>query len=105
MKKFIFLSILACIFCFSIGNISKGEIPVKDYMSYEFLDTQGYSDDMLLLVEINKAKTFGEELPEQWPTNPIKRAYKKIMSYLDPATDYGDFGRHEIKMESTWRDY
>ena len=104
MRKYLLLFCAFLLFGFTT-NAANAEITVKDYMSYEFLDTQGYSDDMLLLVEINKAKTFGEELPQQWPSNPLARWYKKFMAYLDPLADYGDFGRHEIRMESTWRDY
>ena len=79
----------------------------KDFvcMIYEFLSTQGYSPEMLRLVEVNKAKTFGEELPSSWPRNPILRGYKKFMAYIDPAADYGDFGSHQIYMESTIWDY
>ena len=105
MKRFLIICgiLLASnlIFC----NFSKAEITVKDYMSYEFLTTQGYSDDMLRLVEINKAKTFGEEIPSQWPTNIVKRAYRKFMAYIDPADDYGDFGMHQIRVRSTLWDY
>ncbi len=105
MKKSLFIC-CAILAVFTLCcDFTKAEITVKDYMSYEFLDTQGYSPDMLRLVEINKAKTFGEELPSHWPTNPIARAYKKFMAYLDPAEDYGDFGMHDIYMQSTPWDY
>lgn len=104
MRRYLF------IFCamFIVGlsaQEANAEIRVKDYMSYEFMDTQGYSGEMLRLVEVNKAKTFGEELPSHWPSNPIARGYRKVMAYLDPADDYGDFGTHEIHVRSTLWDY
>ena len=104
MKKILFLFIML-VFCTSFGNTAKAEISVTDYMSYEFLDTQGYSGDMLRLVEINKAKTFGETIPSIWPTNKVARAWRKFWAYMDPAEDYGDFGEHEIKVRSTFWDY
>ncbi len=103
-KKLIICCFVLALFI-GLADLAKAEIKVRDYMSYEFLDTQGYSADMLRLVEVNKAKTFGEELPSPWPTNPIARAYKKFWAYLDPATDYGDFGTHEIYSHSTPWDY
>ena len=78
---------------------------VKDYMSYEWMRTQGYSTDMLKLVEINKAKTFGEKIPQHWSQNKFRRGWQKFWAYIDPATDYGDFGEHDIKMQSTIWDY
>ena len=100
---FILLGIFfALIFC---TNFASAEITVKDYMSYEFLDTQGYSGAMLHLVEVNKAKTFGEELPSPWPSNPIARFYRKFTTYYDPAEDYGDFGVHEIYIRPSVWDY
>ncbi len=84
---------------------ANAEISVKEYMSYEFLDTQGYSGDMLKLVEINKAKTFGEKMPSHWSSNKIQRGWQKFWAYIDPAEDYGDFGSHDIKMKNTVWDY
>ena len=105
MKRFL----IACGLIFLSGlmfcDCSKAEITVRDYMSYEFLDTQGYSKDMLRLVEINKAKTFGEELPSQLPSNKFKRAYRKVMTYIDPAEDSGDFGMRQIHIRPTVYDY
>ena len=104
MKKLFIIFAALFTFLFNI-NIASAEITIRDYMSYEFLNTQGYSPDMLRLVEINKAKTFGETLPNYWPSNPIKRAIRKFTAYIDPAEDYGDFGMHKIYMRSTTRDY
>ena len=102
MKKII---LLFAIIMMGAAGASNAEISVKDYMSYEFLDTQGYSGDMLKLVEINKAKTFGERIPSHWSSNKIQRGWQKFWAYLDPAEDYGDFGEHDIKMRSTVWDY
>ena len=105
MKKFLFICFALLALNATVCPNANAEITVKDYMSYEFLNTQGYSPDMLRLVEINKAKTFGETLPNYWPSNPIKRAIRKFTAYIDPAEDYGDFGMHKIYMRSTTRDY
>ena len=106
MKKFLLLFLILFVSVFTFGNFAKAEISVKDYMSYEFLDTQGYSTDMLRLIEINKAKTFGEPLPAQFPQkNPLARAYKKTMAYIDPAEDQGDFGFHNIRIQHSIWDY
>lgn len=104
MKKILLLFIFA-LFAASFCNLAKAEITVKEYMGYEFLDTQGYSKDMLRLVEINKAKTFGEKVPPIWPTNKVARGWMKMWAYLDPAQDYGDFGEHDIKIRTTMWDY
>ena len=104
MKKAFFLFI-CMIFTLTFCGIAKAEISVKEYMSYDFLDTQGYSGDMLRLVEINKAKTFGEKIPSIWPTNKIARGWMQFWAYMDPAEDYGDFGEHDIKTRSTMWDY
>lgn len=106
MKRFSLLLLILFVSVFAFANFSNAEITVKDYMSYEFLDTQGYSTDMLRLVEINKAKTFGEPLPEQFPQkNFFARAYKKTMAYIDPAEDQGDFGFHDIRIQHSIWDY
>ena len=102
MKKTI---LLFAIIMMGIAGMANAEITVKDYMSYEFLDTQGYSGDMLKLVEINKAKTFGERIPSHWSSNKIQRGWQKFWAYMDPAQDYGDFGEHDIKMHTTMWDY
>lgn len=102
MKK---IMLLFAVIMLGITGTARAEITVKDYMSYEFLDTQGYSGDMLRLVEINKAKTFGERIPSHWASNKIQRGWQKMWAYLDPAADYGDFGEHDIKMHSTVWDY
>ena len=104
MKKVLFLFIFVAL-ATMLGSGAKAEITVKDYMSYDFLDTQGYSGDMLRLVEINKAKTFGERIPSVWPTNKVARGWAKMWAYLDPAQDYGDFGEHDIKIRTTMWDY
>ena len=104
MKRILPFLIL-CFLAIAVCPAANAEISIKDYMSYEFLDTQGYSGDMLRLVEINKAKTFGEQIPSIWSSNRLVRGWQKAWAYLDPATDYGDFGEHEIKIKSTWRDY
>lgn len=102
MKK---IMLLLAIIMMGAAGMANAEISVKDYMSYEFLDTQGYSGDMLKLVEINKAKTFGERIPSHWSSNKIQRGWQKFWAYFDPAEDYGDFGEHDIKMRSTVWDY
>ena len=104
MKKIIFVAILA-LSLVGFNSAANAEMPIKDYMSFEFLDTQGYSGDMLRLVEINKAKTFGEKIPSRWSSNKIVRGWEKFWAYLDPAEDYGDFGEHDIKVRSTPWDY
>ena len=104
MKKILlFLSAFILTCCFTGSAFA--EIHINEYMSYEFLETQGYSQDMVRLVEINKAKTFGEPLPEQWSSNIIKRTWQKTWAYLDPSDDVGDFGFHDIKVRSTLWDY
>ena len=105
MKNLYILSFLVLIVTLCCTTFAKAEITVRDYMSYDFLDKQGYSQEMLRLVELNKAKTFGEEMPSQWPSNKFKRAYRKVMAYIDPADDSCDFGTHEINVRSTWWDY
>ena len=105
MKKFLFLFFALLALNMTTYQNANAEITVRDYMSYEFLDTQGYSPDMLRLVEVNKAKTFGETIPNYWPSNPIHRAVRKFTAYIDPAEDYGDFGTHKIYIRSTMWDY
>ena len=104
MKKTFIALILAITFA-GFNTAANAEMAIKDYMSYDFLDTQGYSEDMLRLVEINKAKTFGEKVPSRWSSNKFVRGWQKFWAYLDPAEDYGDFGEHDIKVRSTPWDY
>ena len=104
MKK-IFFVLCIIVAAYGVNTPCFAEISVKDYMSYEFMDTQGYSGDMLRLGEINKAKTFGEKIPYHWSTNKVVRGWQKFWAYIDPADDYGDFGEHDIKVRSTLWDY
>ena len=104
MKRIAILFIFLFV-AITFAGSAKAEISVKEYMSYEFLDTQGYSGEMLKLVEINKAKTFGETFPPTWSSNKIVRGWQKFWAYIDPADDYGDFGTHDIKIRSTMWDY
>lgn len=104
MRKALFISIFMLL-AFVFTNVAKAEMHVTDYMSYEFMETQGYSHDMLRLVEINKAKTFGEKIPPIWSRNIIVRGWQKFWAYVDPAQDYGDFGEHDIKVRTTMWDY
>lgn len=105
MKKLIIIFCCILLTGFVFCTFSRAEISVKEYMSYEFLETQGYSPDTLRLVEINKAKTFGEELPDSLPSNKFKRAYRKVMGYIDPAEDTGDFGMRQLHFRPTYHDF
>ncbi len=105
MRKFIIAFCCVLLAGFAFCTSTRAEITVKDYMSYEFLDTQGYSPDMLRLVEINKAKTFGEELPDTLPSNKLRRAYRKVMAYIDPAEETGDLGMRKIHVRPTFHDF
>ncbi len=105
MKKVLFIIFALVVIIAVTPVITKAEITVRDYMSVDFLGKQGYSDAMIDIVEINKAKTFGEPFPPQWPSNPLYRWYRKGLAYIDPADDCNDFGYHQIKVRSTMWDY
>jgi len=98
MQKFSIMFLVSAIIVFTATGFAQAEITVKDYMSINFLDKQGYSDDTLKIVETNKAKTFGELPPEPIYKNKFHKAYKLMMNYIDPAQDDGYFGNHQIKM-------
>jgi len=98
MRKFSLIVFGILFGILTICSVSKAEITVKDYMSIDFLDKQGYSPATLQIVEINKAKTFGETFPKPVYKNKCEEYYKKFMIYIDPAQDDGEFGLHEIKM-------
>ena len=101
MHKISIMFLALTVICFSVANFANAEITVKDYMSINFLDKQGYSNDTLKIVETNKAKTFGELPPEPAYKNKLHKAYVLMMNYLDPSRDDGQFGNHQIKMHAS----
>jgi len=105
MRKLFLLFAILTIFICGYSNSASAVITVEDYMSHDFLDKQGYSTDLLKLLELKKAQTFGETIPSDMPTNKWKRGWRKFWAYIDPAEDYGDFGMHDIHCRSTLWDY
>ncbi|MDD3594744.1 MAG: hypothetical protein PHX18_08990 [Candidatus Gastranaerophilales bacterium] len=84
----------------------KAETPLSDYMDPGFMSVQGYSPETIRIIELNKAKTFGEELPKpSESSSSLVRWWKKFIRYSDPATDIGDFGTHIIYPYNTINDY
>lgn len=98
MRKLSIIFLVLTILIFTVTGFASAEITVKDYMSLNFLDKQGYSTDTLKIVETNKAKTFGELPSGPVYKNKFHKAYRLMMNYIDPAQDDGYFGNHQIKM-------
>lgn len=101
MQKFSIIFLVLTIIVFTATGFASAEITVRDYMSINFLDKQGYSDDTLKIVETNKAKTFGELPPQSVYKNKLHKGYKLMMNYIDPSEDDGQFGNHQIKMHAS----
>lgn len=105
MLRFFNSILFAAVFMLLITSKASAVIEVEEYMGDKFLPYQGYSTEMIRLVEINRAKTFAQPQPSHWPKSPGKRFIKKFYAYFDPAEDVGDFGNHDIKMQNSVWDY
>ena len=88
---------------------ANASLVTEETTSIDYLQKYGYSDDIIDLVETNKAQVTGREVEtiskpdEQKYSKPV-RWIRKFFMYLDPAMESEPPLRHNIKMTPSIND-
>lgn len=102
MKK---IALIICLLLVSQASFAY----FKEYESSDIktLERQGYSQDMMRIVETSRVKGQGEErdyVPfystKYYSDNPIRKWYQVAKRFVDPGTDNHTFGVGEITFEN-----
>jgi hypothetical protein len=85
---------------------AKADITTQEARDANYIRNHGHSEEMSRLIDLQRQQITGESVAKSsthfymWPV----KFYKKVMSYLDPIYDNGNFGNHEIHPNASSED-
>jgi len=93
---------ISCIAVLMIFTMAAGfcEISNDMVMSKTFLKNQGFSDEMIRVINLQKYDAYTAR--DTGKLTGGQRMWQKIYAYIDPGYDNGNFGDKNIIFKNTW---
>ncbi|MFH0703044.1 MAG: hypothetical protein V2B14_05850 [bacterium] len=97
-KISIFIAVLALI---SLNIISANALTLADSANEQYLDNHGHSKELTRLVNVQKNRIEGKEIPVANKKNKLSKFFRNLFVEPDLTTPVDEFGDRKIQVPET----